>query len=1299
MAVHQDKQYDVFLCHRGPDTKRHFSIWLKCELERQKLQVFFDDRSLQMGNDSPQKMDSAMQTATCGVVVLSPSFFASQWCMKELRTFLDRGNCLPACYDVTPYDINAENIKNKAVWEQHGGQLWTECRMTEANWTRTVQDLATVCMSVEKKFDDYEDSYADAIVRDVCQRLGRPCTTGKRVNMTPYRDNTRFVGRDRELVDLEIMLRGDCGCVCIHGMGGAGKTQLALKYVYSHKSQYDKLLWIDASKEALHSNFLGLAKPLGIDLGAEKKRSWLPSMLRPTQDKDRDIVAEIRTALEQLETPCLLVLDNVDDEWQYPGYLPREGPCHVILTARQRMPGNFHVLELKNLEEASACELLRSGLSPETPNEKIKELAVALGCHALSLAVSARLMFKGRHGPEWLLTKLRTTEAVAVFDGVPDDPDFQRKFAVDDSVSYKSDYDGHRQLRGGGGGGGGSGQKASMDYTDGDIEAASGLLVEHALAERSRDGGTAFHPLVQSFGRWEGKKAGDHVAKAVVMAIADVAKVREDTEHVAHAVSMALPDGDNPSSVRVQLDEDGLLKVIDIALPLAEIYANSYQTVEASSILDRCERVLQRVEPQDTSHWFRLWCLHCECFRREGKYVEAEALYRLALASSEARMGRDHLGTAMISNNLASVLHSLGKFVEAVALHRRALTIVQAELGPDHPYTMSVISNLALALGDQGDYRQGEALYRQALASCEARLGHDHLQTALICGNLALMLPIRAEALNRQVLMIREIKLGPDHPDTATSVHNLASVLQMQGKYREAEALHRRALVIRKAQLGPDHPNSVLTMNHVASGKYGEAEALNRRALAIQEAKLGPDHLDIAKMILNLALELHKQGQYGEAEALNQRGLAIQEAKLGLDHPDTATGISNLALVLHEQGRYGEAEALLRQVLAIRDSKLGPDHRDTADTFNDLAFVMENQGKYGKAEVLHRRALASYEAKLGPDHPATANSFNNLAMFLHKQGKLGEAEPLIRRALAIREAKLGPDHPDTGTSLNNLAITITEQHKYNEAEAVLSRALAIWEATLGPDHPNTATAFDNLAVVMRRQGKYDEAVALHRRALASYKAQLGPDHLNIAYSLNNLATVLQEQGKLDEAEALAKRALAIREAKLGPDHPDIGQSLNNLAMVMLDQHKYDEAEALFRRALAIWETILGPDHLNTVTAFDNLALVLQEQGKLDKAEALHIQALAIREAKLGPDHPDTGTSLNNLAMVMAKQCKYGEAEAEALSRRALAIWERRWVQHCDSFQQPGTGAAAMTMKTMPPPLKTDPIIDKGDWRS
>jgi hypothetical protein len=63
-------KYDVFISHCGADCKRNFAVWLKLELERVGARCFLDEGSLQAGDNAPEKMLDAMQTAEYGVVIL-----------------------------------------------------------------------------------------------------------------------------------------------------------------------------------------------------------------------------------------------------------------------------------------------------------------------------------------------------------------------------------------------------------------------------------------------------------------------------------------------------------------------------------------------------------------------------------------------------------------------------------------------------------------------------------------------------------------------------------------------------------------------------------------------------------------------------------------------------------------------------------------------------------------------------------------------------------------------------------------------------------------------------------------------------------------------------------------------------------------------------------------------------------------------------------------------------------------------------------------------------------------------------
>ncbi|MEO0415519.1 MAG: tetratricopeptide repeat protein, partial [Verrucomicrobiota bacterium] len=186
-------------------------------------------------------------------------------------------------------------------------------------------------------------------------------------------------------------------------------------------------------------------------------------------------------------------------------------------------------------------------------------------------------------------------------------------------------------------------------------------------------------------------------------------------------------------------------------------------------------------------------------YNNQGKYEEAEPLYKRALAIREKQLGADHPDTATSLNNLAVLYYEQGKYKEVEPLYKRALAIKEKQLGADHPGTATTLSNLASLYNNQGKYEEAEPLYKQALA-------------------------------------IKEKQLGADHPDTSTFLSNLAGLYNVQGKYEEVEPLYKRALAIREKQLGADHPDTATSLNRLAmfynvQGKYGEARPYTKRML------------------------------------------------------------------------------------------------------------------------------------------------------------------------------------------------------------------------------------------------------------------------------------------------------------------------------------------------------------------------------------------------------------------------------------------------------------------------------------
>jgi tetratricopeptide (TPR) repeat protein len=264
-------------------------------------------------------------------------------------------------------------------------------------------------------------------------------------------------------------------------------------------------------------------------------------------------------------------------------------------------------------------------------------------------------------------------------------------------------------------------------------------------------------------------------------------------------------------------------------------------------------------------------------FVSKARYMQAEPMFRRALAINEASYGSDHPDVANLLNSLAVLLRVTNRLAEAEPMFRRALEIDEAIYGPDHPVVANRLANLAGLLSATNRKAEAESMFQRALAINEAIYGPDHPEVARCLNNFARLLSAtnrqgEAEAMFRRALTSDEASYGPDHPVTANRLANLAGLLSATNRLAEAEPMFRRALAIDEANYGQDHSEVAIRLSSLAgllraTNRLAEAEPMFRRALAI----------DLA-----------------EAEAMFRRALAILEMSLGLEHPHTCLVRKNL---------------------------------------------------------------------------------------------------------------------------------------------------------------------------------------------------------------------------------------------------------------------------------------------------------------------------------------------------------------------------------------------------------------------
>jgi tetratricopeptide (TPR) repeat protein/transcriptional regulator with XRE-family HTH domain len=686
----------------------------------------------------------------------------------------------------------------------------------------------------------------------------------------PHPRNLCFTGREETLAALHRALSAQCTVAptqphALTGLGGIGKTQIAIEYAYRFGAEYKAVLWARAdSRQALISDFAVLADALDLP---EK-----------TEADQRRGVAAVQRWLRG-HRRWLLILDNADDVGVSYDFLAAGGA--ILLTTRSQATGpHITGIEVEKMrrDEGTLLLLRRAKLLAEDATHD--GTAVAL----------EGVADRDRRGAE---------EIWALLDGLPLALDQAAAYVEENQCSFAAYLQRHRAyqadiLRW-------RGTLSEREYphpvaTTWELSFALVRCADPAAAELLRlcaflhpdaipedllgAGVVALGPLLEPL-------AADPLRlDAAIAHLRRYSLVRRNAETgtltIHRLVQAVLRDAMTPESQQAWAER--VVHLLNHAFPEPEFAA-----------WPQCERYLSHAQ------------------------VGAELIERWDLACPEA---------ADLLHRVGSYLYERGQFRVAERPFRRALAIRERVLGPDHSALAQSLSDLALLLMARGKHAEAEALYRRALTIQERVLGPVHPDVGVTLNDLAMLgffigNYAEVEGLHQRARRIFEQTLGPTHHNVATSLNNLAKFYVVQGRHEEAERLMRQALAIRSAVQGADHPDVANSLHHLAGlyaaqGKYAEAEPLYACALGMRERSLGSVHPSVAETLDDLARLKAAQDGRDHAEALFQRALAIREQCLGTSHPAVADTLEGYADLLRRVGRPGEAAQLAARAQAMR---------------------------------------------------------------------------------------------------------------------------------------------------------------------------------------------------------------------------------------------------------------------------------------------------------------------------------------------------------------------------------------------
>ena len=643
--------------------------------------------------------------------------------------------------------------------------------------------------------------------------------------------NLKFAGREDLLRAVREALAGRDRAVvqALNGMGGVGKTQVAIEYAHRFDDEYDLVWWVNSEQpELIAEQFALLADKLGCaPAGA------------PAAMVQREVLGALHA-----RSRWLLVFDNAEQPDYVADWLPG-GTGHVLITSRAYGWDELAVpVPVDVFTRAESVAILRDRLPGVTAGDA-DLVADAVGDLPLAVAQAAGFM-AAADTPATEYVDLLRAQPIATLDAEPGQPRlYPRSLAAATLLSFE--------------------RVQGQDPAAAQVVTICAFLAPEPVP-------TQWFPTAAS--NLPGplrKPASDRLAwRDVVYRLRGGGLVRVDPAGlVRHRLTQAIIRDQLPARARKAAHDQaatilvtnapgdqrlpgtwpGWAQVLPHVLALDPATSDSHGlrnlgVAAAWYLYHRGDvRAMQPPAQRMYDHWrSRYGASHPQVLHAARalaaawygveRYAKAREIDADILARCRILRGPDDPDTLASANNLAGDLRGLQDYEAARALDEEIWGRRRKLLGEDDPLTLNSAGNLATDLHNLGRYEAARKLHADTLSRSRRVLGDDHPATIGSAHSLGIVLRDlgmfqAARELHEDAVARRGRILGGDHPDTLSSVDNLAVDLRQQGDLSAARELHEDVLARRRRILGEDHPDTLRTASLLADVRRAQgADAL-----------------------------------------------------------------------------------------------------------------------------------------------------------------------------------------------------------------------------------------------------------------------------------------------------------------------------------------------------------------------------------------------------------------------------------------------------------------------------------------
>jgi tetratricopeptide (TPR) repeat protein len=798
--------------------------------------------------------------------------------------------------------------------------------------------------------------------------------------------NVHFTGRDALLKELHDQLAAQTTAVvssrvvprALQGLGGVGKTQVAIEYAYRYSADYDVVWWISADQESLIPGALAALAP-GLEITSSIS----------TSDTANAVLDALRRG--QPHERWLLIFDSAGQPDGVRDYLLSEGPGHTIVTSRDpAWAAEVETIAVDVFTEEESWQFLSKRL-PGIERHDSRELADALGFLPLALEqASATQATSGLSPTEYI--KLLSTQAgrllqegraagyavpVAAAWSVsvtqlkrenPEAVDLLRCCAFFGPGPIPRDVltAGHGSI--------GTKLDAVLDDPIRLTQAIKGLgqysLVQVNLGART----IQVHVLIQTTIREQLSRAE-----------------QEEFRHGAHLL-LAAATPDDPD------DAKNWSRFVDLL--------GHYGPARIVACQSREVRLAV-----------------CNVIRYLYMVGDFDAALRLATQASEEWTGdpaTDVRDLLTVRRHRADTLRAIGRFGEASEINARAIADATAELGPEAAETLRAINSHGGDLRAAGHFTEAGDLDTGSVAAY-SRAPDQNVKPALRAkNNLAVDLTLlgrysEARSLLEVVYQADRAEYGsPSHPTVLLTLVNLTCATRLAGGYADAAMQAEDTYASCRANLGETSPITLFAATDLAVSLRlmlgGNARDRVSDLLSRHDELLGERSFDGLIARVATANAFRAAGDVQAATDLLSRAIDLYGDLVGPDHPFTL-GCHGSMAVLRRLG--GDAQAALVASTEAADrlaAALGPGHPWALGCAMGRASDLAALGRVAEASEVGTASRAGLTAALGPDHPLTLACTINLAADLIGRGEREPAELERTTAIADLRRLLGSDH-------------------------------------------------------------------------------------------------------------------------------------------------------------------------------------------------------------------------------------------------------------------------------------------------